>query len=72
MWAGDSCAPIFENGTSVNGDPTAGKKGCSIGRHPVYVVNATGPEEVVTAVKWAGERNIRVNVKATGHSLTGR
>ncbi|EGC44961.1 FAD binding domain-containing protein [Histoplasma capsulatum var. duboisii H88] len=72
MWAGDSCPPIFENGTSVNGDPTAGKKGCSIGRHPVYVVNATGPEEVVTAVKWAGERNIRVNVKATGHSLTGR
>ncbi|KLJ07556.1 hypothetical protein EMPG_16971 [Blastomyces silverae] len=71
-WAGDSCLPIFENGTSVNGDPRTGEKGCSIGGYPVYVVNATGPEEVVAAVKWAGERNIRVNIKATGHSFSGR
>ncbi|KAL2370323.1 hypothetical protein BDBG_05121 [Blastomyces gilchristii SLH14081] len=71
-WAGDSCLSNFENGTSVNGDPRTREKGCSIGGYPVYVVNATGREEVVAAVKWAGERNVRVNIKATGHSFMGR
>jgi hypothetical protein len=35
FWTGNSCPPIYENGTSIYGDPTAGAKGCKIGKHPV-------------------------------------
>ena len=71
-WADNPCPPIFPNGTSVTGDVNAGKKGCSIGRHPAYVVNATGHEEVQTAFKFAAKKGIRVNIKSTGLSLQGR
>ncbi|KAH8159197.1 hypothetical protein CIB48_g9046 [Xylaria polymorpha] len=40
-WAGDSCNPIYPNGTGITGDVNAGKKGCSIGMYPLYVVNTT-------------------------------
>ncbi|KAF2193948.1 hypothetical protein K469DRAFT_734568 [Zopfia rhizophila CBS 207.26] len=72
IWANNSCNPIFPNGTSVTGDPDAGKKGCSLGNYPVYVVNATSAEHVAEALKWAGSKNVRVVVKNTGHSFPGR
>jgi len=50
----------------------AGKKGCQIGGYPVYVVDARTEEHVAEALKWAGEKNVRVVVKATGHSHQGR
>lgn len=72
LWADNPCPPIFPNGTSVGGDPDAGARGCSLGRYPSYVVNATGAEDVAAAVEWALGRDIRVNVKNTGHSHLGR
>ncbi|MBE3045505.1 FAD-binding protein, partial [Candidatus Bathyarchaeota archaeon] len=72
QWADTPCPPIFPNGTSIGGDPAAGEKGCTLGRYPSYVVNATGAEDIAAAVKWASQRNIRVNVKNTGHSHLGR
>lgn len=72
LWANNSCNPIFENGTSVTGDPGAGDRGCTIGAYPVYAVNATDADVISTAVKFAGEKNIRLVVKNTGHSFTGR
>ncbi|KAF2494539.1 FAD-binding domain-containing protein [Lophium mytilinum] len=72
VWANNSCNPIFPNGTSVTGDVKAGDKGCSIGDYPVYVVNATDPEHVAGVLKWAGQRNVRVVIKNTGHSYPGR
>jgi hypothetical protein len=72
VWANNSCNPIYPNGTSVTGNADAGKKGCSIGAYSVYVVNATTAEQVSTAFKWAGQKNIRVVVKSTGHSYPGR
>jgi hypothetical protein len=72
IWTNDSCNPIYPNGTSLTGDVNAGKRGCNTDTYPAYVVNATNEEQVATALKWAGDRNIRVNVKATGHSYTGR
>ncbi|KAF2648010.1 hypothetical protein K491DRAFT_264758 [Lophiostoma macrostomum CBS 122681] len=66
------CSPIWPNGTSVTGDPNAGGKGCSLGALPPYVVNATTAEQVSETVKWAGERDIRVIVKNTGHSYSAR
>ncbi|KAH7380170.1 hypothetical protein BKA66DRAFT_512927 [Pyrenochaeta sp. MPI-SDFR-AT-0127] len=71
-WANNSCPPIFPNGTSITGDVNAGNKGCSIGSFPVYSVNATTEAHVVAAVKFAKEKNIRLNVKSTGHSFQGR
>ncbi|KAF2033618.1 FAD-binding domain-containing protein [Setomelanomma holmii] len=54
------------------GDVTAGSKGYSIGSYPVYSVNATSEDHVVAAIKVAKEKNVRLNVKSTGHSYQGR
>ncbi|KAF1972634.1 FAD binding domain-containing protein [Bimuria novae-zelandiae CBS 107.79] len=72
IWANNSCNPIFPNGTSITGDVSAGKRGCSIGNYPVYAVKATSAEQIAEALKWAGKKNIRVIVKSTGHSYPGR
>lgn len=72
VWTNNSCNPIFPNGTSLTGDPDAGKRGCSAATYPAYVVNATSAPQAAFALKWAGEKNIRVVVKATGHSYNGR
>jgi len=72
IWANDSCNPIFPNGTSITGNSQAEVQGCNIGNYPAYVVNATTASQVSTALVWASTRNIRVVVKATGHSYQGR
>jgi hypothetical protein len=72
IWANNSCNPIYPNGTSVTGDPDAGKRGCRQGNYPVFVLNATTPEQISTALTWAGGKDIRVVIKATGHSYQGR
>jgi FAD/FMN-containing dehydrogenase len=72
IWTNNSCNPIYPNGTSITGDTAAGAKGCSLGSYPVYVVNATLPSQIRTALLWAKERNIRIVVKNTGHSYSGR
>lgn len=56
----------------MTGNHHAGEKGCSVGAYPAYVVNATTSYRVAKALIWAGKKNIRVVVKATGHSYTGR
>ncbi|KAI0914789.1 hypothetical protein F4823DRAFT_621468 [Ustulina deusta] len=72
QWAGDSCNPIYPNGTSTTGDVNAGKKGCSIGMYPLYVVNATEASHVQAAVKFAKTNNLRLTIKNTGHSGSGK
>ncbi|KAF2964044.1 hypothetical protein GQX73_g9539 [Xylaria multiplex] len=72
QWAGDSCNPIYSNGTSITGDANAGKKGCSIGMYPHYVVNATEASHVQAAVKFAKANNIRLIIKNTGHRGSGK
>jgi hypothetical protein len=72
IWANNSCNPIFPNGTSITSNPYAGAQGCNAGNYPAYVLNATTSSQVSTALVWASARNIRVVVKATGHSYQGR
>lgn len=67
-----SCLPVYPNGTSVGGDPDAGRKGRSIGNYPPYVVNATEANHVQAALKFAQRFNLRFNVKNTGHNLEKR
>jgi hypothetical protein len=71
-WVNNSCNPIFPNGSSITGDVDAGKKGCGIGRYPVYVVNATEAVHVEEAVKFAAKTSVRLVIKNTGHSFPGR
>ncbi|USW50384.1 Putative FAD linked oxidase, FAD-binding, type PCMH, subdomain 2 [Septoria linicola] len=46
------------------------RRACQLGGLPSYIVNATSPEQVATAAKWAAERNIRIVIKGTGHDLS--
>ncbi|OHW96854.1 FAD binding domain-containing protein [Colletotrichum incanum] len=71
-WSNSTCVPIYPNGTRVNGDPDAGKRGCSLGALPPYVVNVTDASQVQQAVKFAKQRNLRVVIKNTGHNGAGR
>jgi hypothetical protein len=43
-----------------------------MGTYPAYVVNTTTTEQVRIALKWAKEKNVRVVIKSTGHSIAGR
>lgn len=72
VWAGDSCNPIYPNGTSIARDVNAGEKGCSIGLYPPYVVNATHAEHIQAGLRFAKEHNLRVVVKNTGHAGSGK
>lgn len=65
IWANNSCLPPNATGYDA-------AVGCHVGGYPTYVVNATTPEQVATALKWASDRDIRVVVKGTGHDLSGR
>jgi FAD/FMN-containing dehydrogenase len=56
----------------VTGDINAGAKGCSFGAYPAYVVNATTSAQISHAVRWADKKNIRLVIKSTGHSYSGR
>lgn len=72
IWTNNSCNPIWPNGTSITGDPSAGARGCSIGAYPAYVVNATSAQQIGAALTWAAQKNVRVVIKNTGHSYSGR
>ncbi|KAL3495011.1 hypothetical protein BJX62DRAFT_246374 [Aspergillus germanicus] len=69
-FAGNPCPPIYPNGTSVTGsEPTSG---CRLGGYSAYVLNATRVEDIQAVIRFAAQKNIRLNVKSTGHSVEGR
>lgn len=45
---------------------------CTRGGYPVYVVNATQPKHVQSAVNFAREKNVRLIIKNTGHDFLAR
>jgi len=57
------------NGYSCVPDATSP---CTGSGFPVYVLNATSAQHIGLAVKWAQQRNVRVNIKSTGHDFLGR
>ncbi|KAI3572303.1 hypothetical protein IWW34DRAFT_763903 [Fusarium oxysporum f. sp. albedinis] len=71
-WANAGCTPVYKNGTTIYGDPDAGKRGCLNDVLPAYVVNATTTDHVAAALKFAAEKNIRLVIKNTGHAGGGR
>ncbi|KAI1393360.1 FAD-binding domain-containing protein [Hypoxylon trugodes] len=71
-WTNDTCDPIYPNGTSIYGDESAGQKGCSLGALPEYIVDVTDSSQIQAALMFAKERNLRINIKNTGHNGAGR
>ncbi|ETS81059.1 hypothetical protein PFICI_06061 [Pestalotiopsis fici W106-1] len=63
-------APLFANQSC---DPfTAEYVPCTLGNYVRYAVNATGPEDIIAAVEFAKEKNIRLVIRNTGHDYLGR
>ncbi|KAL1960391.1 hypothetical protein VTO42DRAFT_7690 [Malbranchea cinnamomea] len=66
----DIMSPLFSNNTCLySTDKTSP---CTIGYYPVYVVNVSAPEHAAAAVRFASEKNLRLNIKNTGHDFLGR
>ena len=61
----ESCPP-------VNASANLPLKTCSIGDQPRYTVNATEVADVVAAVKYAHQSNLRLVVRNTGHDILRR
>ncbi|KAL8818848.1 MAG: hypothetical protein Q9191_007852, partial [Dirinaria sp. TL-2023a] len=61
----DSCPPVNVSAGQKPGE-------CSIGTSPRYTVNATTPDLVSKTIRFAGEKNVRLVVKNTGHDILGR
>lgn len=58
------------NGCPLPDDPTAPVKAlCSLGSMPSYVVNATGPDAVGAAVRFAAQYNLRLRVKSVSYYI---
>jgi hypothetical protein len=45
---------------------------CTTNGYPVYVVNAKQAGDVKAAIDFARNKNIRLNIKSTGHDFLGR
>jgi hypothetical protein len=58
-WNNDTCLPAPELPCSSEG-------------YPVYVINATTAKQVSKAVDFAYRKNIRLNIKGSGHDFLGR
>ncbi|TEA11815.1 FAD-linked oxidoreductase ZEB1 [Colletotrichum sidae] len=63
-------APLFANASC---DPFRPRDSpCTLGNYVSYAVNATGPDDVVAALKFADDRNVRFVIRNTGHDYNGR
>ncbi|KAM0722061.1 hypothetical protein Q7P37_002987 [Cladosporium fusiforme] len=60
-----TCAPV---NASAGEQPSS----CTLGKQPLYAVNATSEDDIVAAVNFARIKNIRVVIKETGHDILGR
>ncbi|RWA13037.1 hypothetical protein EKO27_g2078 [Xylaria grammica] len=60
-FSNNSCNPFLDDSTP-----------CTIGSHPVYVVNATSSGDFQAAIRFARDHNIRLVVRNTGHDYLGK
>ncbi|KAI1103042.1 FAD-binding domain-containing protein [Jackrogersella minutella] len=63
-------APLFANESCDPWQPQS--KPCALGNYISYAVNATGPDDIISALKFAEEKNIRLVIRNTGHDYLGR
>ncbi|KAL7787163.1 FAD binding domain-containing protein [Trichoderma ceciliae] len=60
-WLNNTCNPFRTN------DGT-----CTLGNLASYAINVSGAADVIAGIKFAGEKNIRLIIKNTGHDIVGR
>jgi hypothetical protein len=63
---------MWQNWNNYSCMPSANGGSCSTSGYPVYVVEAREVTDVKAAVDFARTRNIRLNIKSTGHDFLGR
>jgi hypothetical protein len=72
QWHSDNpTSSLWQNWNNYSCLPDS-KNPCTTEGFPVYVVNVTKSEHVKAAVDFARTRNVRVNIKSTGHDFLGR
>ncbi|KAI1262707.1 FAD-binding domain-containing protein [Xylariaceae sp. FL1019] len=63
-------APYFQNQSC---DPyTARDKRCLLGNYASYSINISSVKDIQTGIRFAQSRNIRLNLKNTGHDILGK
>lgn len=60
-WANNSCTPF-----------TSPSAPCLLGNYALYAINVSSAADVVAGLQFAKKRNVRVQVKNTGHDYLGR
>jgi hypothetical protein len=63
---------MWQNWNNYSCLPSANGGSCSTSGYPVYVVAAQEASDVKAAVDFARTRNVRLNIKSTGHDFLGR
>ncbi|KAL7619939.1 hypothetical protein AAE478_010486 [Parahypoxylon ruwenzoriense] len=63
-------APLFANQSCDPWQPRS--KPCTLGDYVSYAVNASGPGDIVAALKYAQKNNLRFVIRNTGHDYLGR
>ncbi|KAI0380480.1 FAD-binding domain-containing protein [Hypomontagnella monticulosa] len=63
-------APLFANQSCDPWQPRS--KPCTLGNYVSYAVNVSGPDDVIAALKFADEKNLRFVIRNTGHDYLGR
>jgi hypothetical protein len=63
---------MWQNWNNYSCMPSPNGGSCSTSGYPVYVVEAREASDVKAAVDFARTRNIRLNIKSTGHDFLGR
>lgn len=62
---------MWQNYNNYSCTPDANSS-CSGAGYPVYVAEVNTAEDVKSAVDFAREKKIRLNIKSTGHDFLGR
>jgi hypothetical protein len=69
--ASNPTSNMWQNWNNYSCMPTANAP-CSTGGFPIYVVPVKDANDVKAAVDFARTRNVRLNIKSTGHDFLGR
>ncbi|KAJ4012637.1 hypothetical protein NW752_008350 [Fusarium irregulare] len=63
-------APIFANQSCDPFQPR--EKPCTLGNYVRYAVNATSSDDIIAALEFAKDKNVRFVIRNTGHDYLGR
>lgn len=65
-WQNNSCSPFPPFG-NINGSGS-----CTLGNLAQYAINVSDANTAIAGIQFAGEKNIRLTIKNTGHDYLGR